>query len=208
MTQRIRRTFCSRFPTWFGPFPFGMASGNLAIVLAVITLVVSACHGSPADLPADSEHEITPRKQGLAAIPSVEPAPTYPTSATARPTRSAVEAVSPTPRPTPSPTFPSPTPTLHREWSVLETTVEGKTVTVDLHMYAAVDVRVALGGRKPELVEWSGGSLRHVFREVPAGNHEVEVSDVTGSSETFEVVVPDPRAKAAMPSGPGSRDRP
>lgn len=70
-----------------------------------------------------------------------------------------------------------------------EIIVNGGTVTVYLHMYAAVDVRVELGSREPDQVDWADGTLRHVFHDVPAGRQEFVVSDVMGFSEVIEVVV-------------------
>ena len=75
-------------------------------------------------------------------------------------------------RPSVAPTNPPPTPTLHREWRLLESTVRGDTVVVDLHVYAGVDAKVALGGRDPDSVDWTGSTLRHVFPDIPAGTHQ------------------------------------
>ncbi len=75
-------------------------------------------------------------------------------------------------------------------------------VTVDLHMYAAVDVRVTLAGRQPNAVDWTGTVLRHVFRGVPAGIHQIVVNDVMGFSETFDVVVSQPPLVTSIPRTP------
>ena len=159
----------------------------LALLLAALVLLASACRGTTTDPSAGSTKNdalpgriITatpPAGPGPAPLPTAEafPSPSGPVSATRRQAR--------------SPTPPPPTPTLHREWAVLETGVDGGTVTVDLHVYAAVDVKVALAGRKPDLVGWNEATLRHVFNGVPPGTHRVVVSDVMGFSETREITV-------------------
>ena len=84
-----------------------------------------------------------------------------------------------------SPTFQLPTLTLHREWLVRETDVDEITLTADLYMYAAVEVRVALERRQPDLVNRTGGILRHVFRDVPAGSREVVATQARHPDESL-----------------------
>lgn len=171
-------------------------SGLLA--LALIALLATGCNGSSNgrenNLAPTSEAQVSSVAPTPAAVPvlPMSPASTGPVSRTTTTPEPVVSMNVRVPQKThhsPTATHRSPTPTLHREWTVQEIIVEGGAVTVDPHMYAAVDVRVELGDRKPDLVEWSGGTLRHVFHDVPAGRQEFVVSDVMGFSEVIELVV-------------------
>ena len=112
-----------------------------------------------------------------------------PEPALRQPTPTAALAVSPTAtRPT---VAPAPTPTLHREWEILAVTADGSTVTVDLRLYAGVDVWVVLDDADPDEISWSNdGVLRHLFRAVNPGTREIAISDVMGFNETLKVRVP------------------
>ena len=98
---------------------------------------------------------------------------TPPSTATATPTATATS--------TPSPV---------KEWNIDSIRVDGSTVTVSLHVFAGIDVRVTLDGRNPDQVNAPIPILEHVFQDVAPGQHAVEVRDVVGYSETAEVVVP------------------
>ena len=104
---------------------------------------------------------------------------TPPSTTTATPTATA----------TPSPT---------REWNIDGVQVDGSTVTVLLHVFAGIDVRVTLDGRAPDHINASIPILEHVFQDVAPGQHTIEVRDVVGYSETVEVVVV-PTALPLMP---------
>ena len=91
-----------------------------------------------------------------------------------------------------SPSQPSPTPTLVKEWEFQNVTVAGSTVTLDLRVFAGIDVKATLGGQQPDEVQYEAGMLRHVFRDVGEGSYTIRVQDVMGFSGSYEVVVPPP----------------
>ena len=171
-------------------------SGLLA--LALIAILAIGCNGSTNGQENDSAPTNEPQSRSETPTPgTVANLPSRPAStvyrdgstATPAPVGSVNEPVTQTARRSTTTTRTLPTPTLHREWYVREIIVNGGTVTVYLHMYAAVDVRVGLGGREPDQVDWADGTLQHVFHDVPAGRQEFVVSDVMGFSEVIEVVV-------------------
>ena len=104
---------------------------------------------------------------------------------------------SPPPTPTPPPTADlidtptaTPTPSVIQEWTLEGIRVEGSTVTVDLHVFAGIDVDVTLDGGPPDEVSGPFPVLRHVFKNVAPGQHSVRVLDVVGFAKTREIVVP------------------
>lgn len=167
----------------------------LAVGLAAVSLTTAACVDAEAVPASKTQPAAGLPQQAARPLPATEPAYVpSPTATKSRypapdPTQPMSKALSPTLAGEPVPTNPPPTPTLHREWRLLESTVNGDTMVVDLHMYAGVDVKVDLAGRNPDSVDWTGSTLRHVFRGVPAGRHEVVVYDVMGFVETFDVEV-------------------
>ena len=92
------------------------------------------------------------------------------------------------------PPMPTATPTLSvaREWNLEGIQVDGSTVTVRLHVFAGIDVRVTLDGRSPDQLDSPVPILEFVFRNVVPGSHTIEVKDVVGFTETTDVVVPTP----------------
>ncbi|MEE9248961.1 MAG: hypothetical protein V3U79_09725 [Dehalococcoidia bacterium] len=106
-------------------------------------------------------------------------------------------ALTSSPTATPAPNFTSTpgatsTPSPAREWNLEEIQVDGSTVTVLLHVFAGIDVRVTLEGRNPDQVNTPIPILEFVFLDVPAGTHSIQVQDVVGFEQTAEVVVPTP----------------
>ena len=95
-------------------------------------------------------------------------------------TPSPTATVSPAATPTPSPV---------KEWAIDGVHVDGSTVTVLLHVFAGIDVRVTLDGRVPDQINAPIPILEHVFQDVAPGQHTIEVRDVVGFSETAQVVV-------------------
>ncbi len=86
----------------------------------------------------------------------------------------------------------TPIPSPAREWNLEDIEVDGSTVTVLLHVFAGIDVRVTLDGRSPDRVNNLVPNREFVFEGVPAGTHTIRVSDVVGFERTAEVVVPTP----------------
>ncbi|MEE8157768.1 MAG: hypothetical protein V3T78_00155, partial [Dehalococcoidia bacterium] len=70
--------------------------------------------------------------------------------------------------PTPTPTN-TPTPSVTKEWSLERIQVEGSTVTVDLRVFAGIDVKVTLDGRQPDEIIGPPPTLKHIFRNVASG---------------------------------------
>lgn len=105
----------------------------------------------------------------------------------------------PAPTPTSTATTAAPTPTLIPEWEFSNLKAEGSTVVVELRWFAAVDVRVTLDGRQPDEVTVKENILRHVFEGVAPGKHTVTASDVTGFSDSREIVV-DPPPETPAPT--------
>ena len=70
-----------------------------------------------------------------------------------------------------------------------EIRVDGTTITVQLRVYAGIDVWVTVDGRDPDQVTALIPILGFVFQSVAPGTHTVEVRDVVGFTETVEVVV-------------------
>ena len=112
-----------------------------------------------------------------------------------------------TPTSTPLPTLsvtdtpiPTPTPSVVREWSLLDIAVDGSTVTVELQVFAAIDVTVTLDGRPPDEMSTPAPVLGHVFKNVAPGLHTVEVKDVVGFTETRLVSVPVATTGAGLPA--------
>ena len=95
----------------------------------------------------------------------------------------------PTSTPTPSPATPTPTPSVTREWALKGINVEGSTVTVELQVFAGIDVQVTLDGRQPDEIAGPPPTLKHTFLNVAPGDYTVRVSDVVGYVETARVVV-------------------
>ena len=169
--------------------------------MALIVLLTTACNGSTNGRENDLAQTGEPPARSVTVTHTADRIfPLTPTSAghrdrapaTSEPAGSVDQPVALATRYSSTATRPSPTPTLHREWTVQEIMADGGTVTVDMHVYAAVDVRAKLGGLEPDLVERADGTLRHVFHYVPAGRHEVVVSDVMGFSESIHVAVSGP----------------
>lgn len=79
-----------------------------------------------------------------------------------------------------------------REWNLKDIRADGSTVTVQLRMYAAIDVRVTLEGKRADQVTFAAPNLSFEFRGVPPGKQTFEVSDVVGHGVNVEVVVPTP----------------
>ena len=100
-------------------------------------------------------------------------------------------AQTPTATPTPFPTTPTPTPTpgVTKEWRLESIRVEGSTVTVDLWVFAGIDVKVTLDGRQPDEIIGPPPTLKHIFRNVASGEYTAHISDVVGFTETATVVV-------------------
>ncbi|MCZ6867419.1 MAG: DUF6174 domain-containing protein [Chloroflexi bacterium] len=90
--------------------------------------------------------------------------------------------------PTPTPTN-TPTPSVTKEWSLERIQVEGSTVTVDLRVFAGIDVKVTLDGRQPDEIIGPPPTLKHIFRNVASGEYTAHISDVVGFTETATVVV-------------------
>ena len=151
---------------------------RVVIVLAVMPLLIGACvhadvcsgvgdstngrfasAGRRGRLPPQSPHTYLWRRQSRVKTPPADPS------------QSTSEAVTPTLASELAPTNPPPTPTLQREWRLLEWTVRGDTVVVDLHMCAGVDVKVALGGRDPDSVDWTGSTSAMVFPRTSPPEH-------------------------------------
>ncbi len=84
---------------------------------------------------------------------------------------------------------PSPTPTLIPEWEFYRVTIDGSRVVVELRVFAGIDFRVTLGGRKADEISYSDGILKHVFESMPPGTHLVLAEDVMGFSETREIIL-------------------
>ena len=98
--------------------------------------------------------------------------------------------LTPTPTATPTlPTPPPPTPSGTREWDLEGIQVDGSTVVVLLHVYGGIDVRATLDGRGPDQVNPPSPNLEFVFRNVGAGSHDIQVSDLVGFNESAKVVV-------------------
>ncbi len=95
----------------------------------------------------------------------------------------------PTATPTTSQEKPTPTPGISREWVVEEVRVDGRTVTVEIRVFAGIDVRVSLDGRDPDEVIGPEPTLRFVFRDVAPGSHLALVRDAVGFEETLAVEV-------------------
>ena len=93
----------------------------------------------------------------------------------------------PTATPTPPPATPTPTPMPTKEWSLESIGVDGSTVTVELRVFAGIDVQVALDGRKADEILGPSPTLRSIFRNVLPGDYTIRVSDVVGYVETAVV---------------------
>ena len=102
---------------------------------------------------------------------------------------SKVELLPWSPSPKPQAT---PTPLVTREWNLEDIQVDGSTVTVLLHVFAAIDVRVTLDGRSADLLNAKVPILGFIFQNVALGKHTIEVRDVVGFNEIADVVVPTP----------------
>lgn len=98
---------------------------------------------------------------------------------------SACAGATPTPTPTPTPTS-SPV----KEWNLEGIQVDGSTVTVQLYVFAGIDVRATLDGRDADQLNALVPILEFVFTDVAPGKHTVEVEDVVGYTKTAEFVVP------------------
>ena len=68
--------------------------------------------------------------------------------------------------------------------------IDGAKVTVDLHVFAGIDVDVTLDAKLPDLISGPVPVLTHVFTNVAPGMRVVMVSDVVGFTQTREVLVP------------------
>ena len=143
----------------------------LVISLGLLFLVALACgaEGTPT-----SSTDVPGTPQPTATPTSVPP--------TATPT-----SVSPTATPTSVPATPTPWPP--REWDLEGVAAEGSTVTVELRVFAGIDVRVTLDGRQADETVGPGPTLKFIFRDVTPGDHGVRVSDVVGFVETTKVTV-------------------
>ena len=139
-----------------------------------------------------------------AACGSTEtPTPTPTVPAPAGPTATPTIPPTSTPLPTLSVTdtpIPTPTPSVVREWSLLDIAVDGSTVTVELQVFAAIDVTVTLDGRPPDEMSTPAPVLGHVFKNVAPRLHTVEVKDVVGFTETRLVSVPVATTGAGLPA--------
>ena len=91
--------------------------------------------------------------------------------------------------PTRPPQTPTPTPGVVKELRVEAVRVDGDTVTVELHVFAGIDVRVTLEGREPDEVAGPVPTPRFIFRDMAPGSYLARVRDVVGFEETFDVVV-------------------
>jgi hypothetical protein len=106
------------------------------------------------------------------------------------------------PGPTPGPTIEAPTvevptevPTVQptpapvAEWEVEEVLVDGSTVTVELRVFAGVQLDVTLDGVAPDSTSGPDPLLHYVFRDVTPGEHSLLIEDVVGHRETRQVTV-------------------
>lgn len=93
----------------------------------------------------------------------------------------------------------TPTPSATREWDLKDIRIDGSTVTVQLHVYAGIDVQATLDGRGADEINAPIPTLEFVFRDVAPGPHTVMVRDVVGFDETVEVVVTTPATPDEFP---------
>lgn len=87
------------------------------------------------------------------------------------------------------PPTPTPTPSVAKEWDLDDIQVEGSTVTVALHVFSSIDVRVTLDGKSSDELNSAIPNLEFVFTDVAPGKHLIEVKDVVGFADTAEVLV-------------------
>ena len=127
------------------------------------------------------------------------PTVTVPTEPTATPTILPTSTPLPTLSVTDTP-IPTPTPSVAQEWSLLDIAIDGSTVTVELQVFAAIDVTVTLDGNPPDETSTPTPILGHVFKNVAPGLHTVEVEDVVGYTETRLVSVPVASIGGGLPS--------
>ena len=99
---------------------------------------------------------------------------------------------------TPTPT-PTPTSSPVKEWNLEGIHVDGSTVTVQLHVFAGIDVWATLDGRDADQLNAPVPILEFVFTDVAPGKHTVEVEDVVGYTETAEFVVHTPNSAPDVP---------
>jgi hypothetical protein len=104
---------------------------------------------------------------------------------------------SPAPTQTSTPQISTPMPT--REWDIKGVSVETDTVTVSLHVFAGIAVRESLDGKRPSRVEEDIPTLEFVFEGVAPGEHDIEIKDVVGHSETTSVMVEELTPGGAIP---------
>ena len=82
----------------------------------------------------------------------------------------------------------------------MDVVVDGATVTVDIQVFAGIDVKVTLDDQPPDDISGPDPILKHVFNNVAPGPHTVHVQDVVGFSETREVLVPPVTIEDSLPA--------
>ena len=85
---------------------------------------------------------------------------------------------------------PTPSPLLARAWDIEDVSVDGSTITVTLRVYAGTGVSVVVDGIEPDEVIAEIPLIRHIFKNVASGTHELSVSDVVGHTDGQAVQVP------------------
>ena len=77
-----------------------------------------------------------------------------------------------------------------REWDIEDVSVDGSTITVTLRVYVGISVSVLVDGIEPDEVITEIPLIRHVFKNVASGTHELSVSDVVGHTNGQAVEIP------------------
>ncbi|NQW16734.1 MAG: hypothetical protein HQ478_04535 [Chloroflexi bacterium] len=83
-----------------------------------------------------------------------------------------------------------PTPMPAREWNIEDVNVDGSTVTVSVRVYSTADYTVVIDGIEPDEMITELPLIRHVFKNVASGAHELSVFDVVGHADGQVVQVP------------------
>ena len=90
-----------------------------------------------------------------------------------------------------TPTEPGQTATVTQEWNLQDIEVDGSTVTVQLTVFAGIDVDATLDGQPADEVKSDPPDLDYVFTNIQPGTHTINVQDVVGHIETTEIFIPE-----------------